>query len=138
MSHKKLFTGGRVFTADQSAPWAQAVLIEGERIAFVGDQRTAIAMAGPDAGVVDCQDCLIIPGFVDGHVHVTMTGASMLKAQLRGAGDLNEIQRRVKAWADAHPDAPRVLGTNWVHGDIPDARPTRDCLLYTSPSPRDS
>eukprot|EP00494_Astrolonche_serrata_P004849 UN04864 len=57
-----------------------------------------------------------------------MTGTSMLKAQLQGAGSLEEIKRRVLEWADANPDAPRVLGTNWVHGDIPNGIPTREML----------
>ena len=71
---------------------------------------------------------LVVPGFVDGHVHVAMTGSSMLKAQLQDAGSLVEIQRRVLEWAQANPEAPRVLGTNWVHGDIPGGIPARDML----------
>jgi predicted amidohydrolase YtcJ len=37
----RLITGGRVFTADPDNPWAQAVVVRGESIAFVGDTSAA-------------------------------------------------------------------------------------------------
>ena len=127
-ARRRLFRGSRVFTADPDNPWAEAIVVDGDRIAFVGSADAAAREAGPDVEPIDLAGGLIIPGFVDGHVHVTMTGAAMLKAQLRDAGSLEEIQRRVAAWAEAHPDAPRVLGTSWLHSDVPDGRPTREML----------
>ena len=52
----------------------------------------------------------------------------MLKAYLRDADSVEEIQRRVKAWADENPDAPRVLGTDWIHSVLPNNRPTKEML----------
>ena len=37
-------------------------------------------MAGDDAEHIDVDGGLVLPGFVDGHVHITLTGSSMLKA----------------------------------------------------------
>lgn len=125
---RSLIQGGRVFTANPEAPWAEALVIEGERIAYVGSLEGAIEAAGPEAARIDAAGGLVTPGFVDGHVHLAMTGAAMRKAQLRGAGSLEEIRRRVGAWAEANPDAPRVLGTAWVHGDVPGGRPTKEML----------
>ncbi|MEQ8665389.1 MAG: amidohydrolase [Rhodospirillales bacterium] len=127
-TRRTLITGGRVFTADPDNPWAEAVVVDGDRISFVGPVEAADAAAGSDAEILDAAGGLIVPGFVDGHVHVTMTGASMLKAQLRGAGSLDEIRRRVRMWADSNPDAPRVLGTCWVHGDVPGGKPNKEML----------
>lgn len=123
-----LIEGGRVFTADPETPWAEAVAVRGDRIVFVGDADRAAEAAGPDAKRVDAAGSLVVPGFVDGHVHLAMTGAAMRKAQLRGAGSVDEIRRRVRHWADQNPTAPRVLGTAWVHGDVPNGRPSKDML----------
>ena len=125
---KRLISGGRVFTADPELPWAEAIVIDDDRIAYVGDIENAVKEAGEDAERVDSSGGLVVPGFVDGHVHVNMTGASMLKAQLRGAGDIEEIRRRIKTWAEANPDSPRVLGTAWVHGDVPNGKPNKEML----------
>ena len=81
-----------------------------------------------DAEHIDVDGGLVLPGFVDGHVHITLTGSSMLKAYLRDATTVEEIQRRVKAWADANPHEPRVLGTDWVHSVLPDNKPTKEML----------
>ncbi len=125
---RRMFTGGRVFTSDPANPWAEAVVVDGERIVFVGDDAAAAAAAGDGAERIGVDGGLVMPGFVDGHVHVTLTGSSMLKAYLRDAGSVEEIQRRVKAWADENPDEPRVLGTDWIHSVLPDNRPTKEML----------
>ncbi|MFW2332428.1 amidohydrolase [Ilumatobacter sp.] len=122
---RRLITGGRVFTADADRPWADALVIDGSEIAFVGDVDTARTIAGSGAEVVETDGGLIMPGFVDGHVHVAMTGADLQAMSLRDAPDLEEIQRRVRRFADEHPDAERIAGNNWVHGAVPDGRPTR-------------
>ncbi len=125
---KQLVTGGRIFTADPERPWAQALLVEDGQISSIGGDEVIAACKGEELRRIDIAGGLVVPGFIDGHVHVAMTGSAMLKAQLQGAGSLEEIQRRVLEWAQANPDAPRVLGTNWVHGDIPQATPTRQML----------
>ena len=128
MNYKRLITGGRIFTTDPDRPWAEALLVEGDRIASVGGNEIIADCDRGDIERLDIAGGLVVPGFVDGHVHVTMTGSAMLKAQLQGAGSLEEIQRRVLEWVRDNADAPRVLGTNWVHSDIPAATPTREML----------
>ncbi|MCP4389907.1 MAG: amidohydrolase [Gammaproteobacteria bacterium] len=123
-----MITGGRIFTADPDRPWAQALLVDGGQIRSIGGDEVIAACDDQNLAHLDIAGGLVVPGFIDGHVHVAMTGSAMLKAQLQGAGSLEEIQRRVLEWAQANPDAPRVLGTNWVHGDIPGATPTRQML----------
>jgi len=125
---KRIFAGGRVFTADPENPWADAVVIDGDRIVFVGEAEAAAAMAGGDAQRIEVDGGLVLPGFVDGHVHVTLTGSAMLKAYLRDAKSVEEIQHLVKAWADENPDEPRVLGTDWIHSVLPNNRPTKEML----------
>ena len=124
----RLISGGRIFTTDPDQPWADALLVEGDRVTRVGGDELIAEYADKDIEHLDIAGGLVVPGFVDGHVHVGLTGSSMLKAQLQGAGSLEEIQTRVLEWAQANPEAPRVLGTNWVHADIPAATPTREML----------
>ena len=127
-TERRIFAGGRVFTSDPDNPWAEAVVVEGDRIVFVGGAEAAAAVAGDGSVHIDVDDGLVLPGFVDGHVHITLTGSSMLKAYLRDATSVEEIQRRVKEWADDNPHEPRVLGTDWVHSVLPDNRPTKEML----------
>ncbi|MFG3041491.1 amidohydrolase [Streptomyces sp. NPDC048330] len=123
----QLYRNARFFTSDRR-PWAEALVVVGDRIAYVGDEATAARVAGADALVHDLDGASVLPGFVDGHAHVVGTGSAAAQVDLWGAGSVEEIQRRIGAWAREHPDAPRVLATGWKHGDFPGGSPDRGML----------
>ena len=122
-----LYRNARIFTAS-SRPWAEALVVVGDRIAYVGDCETAARVAGPDALVHDLDAATVLPGFVDGHAHVIGTGEAAAQVDLWGANSLEEIQRRIDTWAQGHPDEPRIHATGWKHGDIPGGVPNRGML----------
>jgi predicted amidohydrolase YtcJ len=122
-----LYRGAAVFTGPDSPP-AEALVVGGDRLLHVGTDAQAREIAGADADVVDLAGGLVVPGFVDAHTHVLMTGDALTRAHLRDAHDLDEIQRRVRAWGNANPDAPRVLGQGWLFSAVPGGRPTREML----------
>ena len=43
MGADKLYVNGAIYTVDESAEWAQAVAVEGNRIVYVGDREGAEA-----------------------------------------------------------------------------------------------
>lgn len=65
-----LLHNGRVFTVDGTQPWAEAVLIRGERIHLVGTSADLLAAASPTATVVDLGGRLVVPGLNDAHAHI--------------------------------------------------------------------
>jgi len=143
----QMYVGGRIFTADPDRPWAEALLIDGDRIAAVGSVAECLAAASTlpgdhddhgDQGVdshddaaveqVDVTGCVVMPGFVDGHSHLLMTGSALGMAQLRTATSLEEIRRRLVEWAEANPESPYVLGTSFLFDALPNNEPTRQML----------
>jgi predicted amidohydrolase YtcJ len=60
---------GKVFTADPSHRWAEAVAIRGNRIAAVGTNAEILAMAGDATKRIDATNHVVIPGFNDAHTH---------------------------------------------------------------------
>ena len=127
-----LYRGAAVLPGPD-APRAQALVVRGDRLLHVGGEEEARAVAGAGAEVVDLDGGLVVPGFVDAHTHVLMTGDALTRAHLRDAADLGEIQHRVRAWAEANPDAPRVLGQGWLFSAVPGGRPTREMLDAVCP-----
>ncbi|GAY07391.1 amidohydrolase [Pseudonocardia sp. N23] len=65
-----VISGGRVFTGDGDAPWAEAVAFEGGRIVAVGTT-SAMHAQFPGARVVDVGGRLVVPGLNDAHMHHT-------------------------------------------------------------------
>ena len=125
---RTLYMGGRVFTADPEMLWAESLVTEGELILAVGCLADCEVTAGVDAERIDVGGCVVMPGFVDGHSHLLMTGSALGKAQLRTATTLEEIRRRLVEWAEANPDEPYVLGTSFLFDAVPNNEPTRQML----------
>lgn len=99
--------GGLVFTGDPSAPWAQAITIEGDRIVEVGRDADLLAHVPPHTTRIDLHGHLVVPGINDAHVHVVVPEGAYLNtpAFVPGPGPtLSEVQTLLAAGAAATPD----------------------------------
>lgn len=106
-----VFHRGRVYTLNETAPWAQAVAVTGNTITYVGDDDGAMALAGPDTRVVDLAGRLLMPGFVEAHIH------PFLGAFLTSGVDLqvptgDDALAAIADYAQQHPTGP-VRGFGW-------------------------
>jgi predicted amidohydrolase YtcJ len=64
-----LFYNAHVFTAEPSAPYAEAVAIRGDRIVAVGALEAVERVAGQGARRVDLGGRFLMPGMLDAHAH---------------------------------------------------------------------
>ena len=64
-----ILLNGRVFTATEAHPYAEAIAIKGERIEAVGTNQAISAMAGPNTRRFDLAGHVVIPGLDDAHTH---------------------------------------------------------------------
>ena len=65
-----ILTGGKIFTADSTRPWAAAVAIRGGRIAAVGTTAEIGRLAGRRTRRIALGGRVVVPGFIDAHDHV--------------------------------------------------------------------
>ncbi len=113
-----LIRNARVYTLESDRPWAEAVAIRGERIAWVGDDADAGRFAGPATRVIDAGGRLMLPGFFDSHNHIR-DGSDPLVVKLHDARSLAEIRERVGRFASEHPDLEWIEGEGWNYSAIP-------------------
>jgi len=78
------FLNGIVHTVNPLLPRAEAVVTRGTRIVFVGTSSAARRFAGEGAEVIDLQGRLLLPGFIDDHVHFVLGGTQVDGLNLRG------------------------------------------------------
>ncbi len=121
---RTLVTNARIFTADSANEWADALVVDGETLAYVGDAQGARTAAGADAATLDLGGRLVLPGFTDAHTHLVMMGEALGRIGLTDARSLDEIQARLRAAREAAPDAPRLLGRGWLFDSVPGGAPT--------------
>lgn len=129
-----ILRGGKVWTGVAGAPEAQAILILGERIEFVGSDAEAAARAPAGARTFDLLGRRVVPGIVDAHVHFLSGGDTLLAPDLRGARSEEELARRLGEAAERVPDGTWLTSGTWDHENWPGARlPTAAVLDRFTP-----
>ncbi len=97
-------------------PEAEAVVIAGERIVFVGKSAEAAKHAGPKTRVVDLRGATLVPGLVDSHTHVAALGEREGGVDLTGVATEAEAVARVAAFAAKLPKGQWIRGRGWDEG----------------------
>ncbi|MGK4003982.1 amidohydrolase [Sorangium sp. So ce1036] len=129
-----VITAGVVRTMDPGNPRAEAVAVRGERIAFVGSAADAHAFIGPGTRVVDLPGRAVVPGLVDGHVHLYGLGVALETLSVRGARSAGEAAAIVAEAAKARPKGEWITGRGWDQNLWPGAAfPTRAPLDAAAP-----
>jgi predicted amidohydrolase YtcJ len=125
-----ILRNGRVFTVDEKNPWAEAIAVRDDRIILVGDNDDADQLCGDDTVVIDAKGRLVLPGFIDGHIHTSMAYQEAFWARLGEAGSMDEIAVIVRKHRDEHPDDAMVCGNGWRYDAVlSDGRfPNRDAM----------
>ena len=94
-----ILTNGRVWTADPAKPWAEAVAVRGDRIAYVGDAKGAAAFKGPRTKERDLGGRLVTPGFNDAHVHLSGGAMALERVDLIEEQSLEAVQKKIRDFA---------------------------------------
>src|SRR5258705_2683259 len=105
--------GGRVVTVDGAVPEAEAIAINGYRIAAVGSNRKIDARVGPETQVIELEGRLAIPGFIEGHGHYMDLGRVRTILDVRGATTWGEIVEEVGEAARAARPGDWIFGSGW-------------------------
>ncbi|MBC7909617.1 MAG: amidohydrolase [Pyrinomonadaceae bacterium] len=124
---------GKVFTADARGSVAEAIAVDGERIAAVGTTRE-IRSLYQGAREIDLNGKLVTPGFNDAHIHFAGGGLSLLRVVLNGSRSLEEALQRIAAKVKELPAGSWILGRGWDHTLWGGQWPTRQDLDKVAPN----
>ena len=105
----------RIYTVNSEDPWAQAMAVREGKIVAVGSDESIAEYQGPSTRVIDAKGHMVLPGFVDSHVHM-MAGAAMLEQiSLHDAKNIGDFQKKIKDYAVAHPEKKWIRGMGWYY-----------------------
>ena len=111
---KTAFINGKIYTVNENQPIAEAVMIEGNKIIFVGSDADAKKLIDASTKIVDLKGKLMLPGFIDDHVHFINGGNYLLGIDLRPAKSTTEFKNILKEYVEKHPDK-WITGGYWDH-----------------------
>ena len=103
---------GKIHTMERSQPLASAIVIEGDRIVAVGDDRLR-SLAGASTRLVDLGGRTVVPGLIDAHLHFLSYGLSLREIDLMNAPSREAALERVAARAAATPEGRWLTGRGW-------------------------
>ncbi|MGI9236195.1 MAG: amidohydrolase [Woeseiaceae bacterium] len=123
-----VLTNARVYTVSAAMPWAEAVAIRGNEIIYVGDTAGAEALAGDATDRRDLQGQLLLPGFIDSHVHPIAGGAYATALSLDTYGSVEDWIAAIADYAAEHRDAPVLFGYGFLATTFGPIGPTRQLI----------
>jgi hypothetical protein len=106
---------GRIYTVNPKEPWAQAMAFREGRIVAVGSDKAIAAYQGPATRVIDAGGHMVLPGFMDAHVHMMAGAAQLERISLNDAKTIGDFQKLVKDYAASHPAAKWIQGMGWYY-----------------------
>ncbi|TRZ85505.1 amidohydrolase [bacterium] len=129
-----IIKNGKVFTANDAQPWAEAVACNSGKIIEVGTGRDIDRLVGPATRVLDVQGRLVIPGLIDAHTHFSSGGRSLVSLSFRGVNTIAKVQEMVTAKIKELPPGALVSGSEYDHTLFPGGNwPTKEDLDKVSP-----
>jgi predicted amidohydrolase YtcJ len=95
------------------------LVLRGGVIAAVGTDAQIDGLTGPGTQVIELAGRMLLPGFIDAHVHASAAGLERLRCDLSGAHGLDDYLTIVRRYAEASPDAGWITGCGWAMDVFP-------------------
>lgn len=115
----------KIWTGNPTQPWAEALAVTGDSLVFVGSSEDCKKLISDSTELIDAGGKIIVPGFIDAHVHMIDGGFSLLAVQLLDVTTRQEFINRIAAYAKTLPAGTWITGGLWNHqnwgGELPEA-----------------
>ena len=134
MSASLAIKGARVWTGNPEQPWAEGVAVRDEMIIAVGTIAEIEQLIDADTRVIEADGGMLVPGFIDTHVHFLDGGSAIASVQLRDARSPQEFTQRIADFASDAEAGEWITGGAWDHTNWGGELPRRDWIDSVTPN----
>ena len=107
---------------------AEALAIKGDKIVYVGDDVGVAEWVDEKTQVIDLKGKMVLPGFIDSHIHAIDAVDDLYLLSLSGIYNLDEYQKAIQEYYKQKPDLKVLLGTGWDNTAFPAEGPTKESI----------
>ncbi|MFK8020421.1 MAG: amidohydrolase [Pseudomonadales bacterium] len=123
-----VFLNAKVYTSNSQNPWAEAVAVNGNKIVYVGNKEGIAAHTAENSTVHDLGGQMLLPGFIDSHMHPVAGGAYAQALSLDTFGNVDDWITSIEEYAAANPDADVLFGYGFLASTFGPEGPTRQAI----------
>ena len=132
-----IFRNGVIVTVDKENSICEAAAVKGNRIVYAGDDAGVEMWKGENTKVIDLNGRALLPGFIDSHMHLGMTGqnaAVIIDCNSNDVTSIRQIQEKIREAAAKTPKGAWIKATGYEQSKLAEGRhPTRDELDEAAP-----
>lgn len=104
-----LIVNAKILTMDPDNPRAEAMLLEGGRIAAIGTRADLESKRSADTHVIDAGGSTVLPGFSENHLHLFSGAAELDHLQLNGVHGFDDLKTAVETYASGRSKTEKLL-----------------------------
>ncbi len=105
---------GVIYTVDEDFSTASALVVEDDKLVYVGDDETAKKYIGDDTVVYDLAGQCVLPGLIESHMHAENTGWMNVSLNVFWLPK-ETILQKVKEAAEAAEPGEWIRGSGWMN-----------------------
>ena len=121
----KIYMNAKIYSValDGAETHAEALAVKDGKFVYVGDNDGVKAWIGDSTEIIDCNGKSIIPGLGDAHMHLSNAAKKYGSCSFSDIvpnpetdtpeNVLNQMQEKLKTYADEHKDTPVIRGIGW-------------------------
>ena len=108
--------------------WAEALGVCGKKIVFVGALDEAMRHIDDRTQLIDLENRMLMPGFVDAHSHPVYLTNNLHSPDLKNCQNMEECQKLLKSHSEAYPDSSIIIGINFMHHIFDSQGPRKEII----------
>ena len=124
---------GKIFTSNETQPWATAVAITGTDIVYVGDDQGVLEFVDGDTILADLRGKVMLPGIVATHEHPLASMAVASGGVLSFSRDADTMLREAKEYLGKNPDGPYFTFNGAQENTVPITKEKIDAFVSDRP-----
>ena len=110
----RVFVNGRIYVSIIPKRIVDSILVINGRVVFAGKRSEAIDLGKRfSAEIIDLNNKVVLPGFIDTHLHLDGIGSYLNTLDLRDVRSIRELKERLKRYYEEKRDLKWIIGRGW-------------------------
>jgi len=126
----KGFVNAKIYRKFNPIKISNSIVTFGERILYIGNESKAKKLVEKFNGeVIDLKGKIILPGFIDSHIHLDSLSIYLKTLDLRNVRSIFELKLKLKEYYEKNKDLSFIYGRGWDQENFEEKRwPNRNDL----------